>query len=330
MSAWPIRRGRVLAAVISVGLLISATACGSEAGKGQDRGATTITLATSITSSSFLGVTAGMEQGIFEKHGVEVEVVKVKSTSEGAAALASGQADISAVLTEGIIRMASAGSDTKIVANMLTEQQYILYGGEGVDSLDDLRGSKIGVAGPGSGTEILAKHLLETEGIGQENAEYVPSGVIASQMASVVSGQIDAAGLVPPYDHKADREGLHRLIEYRDLAPGLTPQVFAVTESSIQDNAEALRKFLAAYTESTRWIVENEEAAIAILQKDTNTDEETARASYRFAKPDYSLDGRVDPAGLEQWLELSSKYGDQQGNLTVEDIYTDELLGDPQ
>jgi NitT/TauT family transport system substrate-binding protein len=330
MSPAFMHRGRVLAAVVSAGLLLSATGCGSEAGEAQESGLASITLATSITGSSFLGVTAGVERGIFEKHGIDLEIVKVKNTSEGAAALESGQADISSVLTEGVISLAAAGSDTKIVANMLTEDQHILYGGEGIDSLEDLRGGKVGVVGPGSGTEILAKHLFEVEGIGEENAEYVPSGAASSQVAALISGQIDAAGLVPPYDHTAEGEGLNKILEYRDVIPGLTPQVFAVKEASIQDNTEALENFLAAYTESTQWLVENEEEAVAILQKDTNTDEETARASYMFAKPDYSLDGHVDPAGLEQWLELGSQYGNQKRTLTVDDIYTDELLGDPR
>jgi NitT/TauT family transport system substrate-binding protein len=272
-------------------------------------------------------VTAGIEEGIFEKHGIDLQVVKVKNTSEGAAALESGQADIASVLTEGVISLASAGSDTKIVANMLTEDQHILYAGEGITRIEDLVGKKVGVVGPGSGTEILAKHLFEESGLSAEQAQYVPSGAASAQVAALISGQIDSAGLVPPYDSTAEAEGLNKILEYRDVIPDLTPQVFATKQESLDKKAEALRNFIAAYTESTNWIVENEEAAIDILQKDTNTDRSVAEASYRFAQPDYSLDGKVSQKGLQTWLELSAKYGSSPETLTVDDIYDPILVG---
>lgn len=323
---------RTVAGAASVFLVGSLAACGSGSTAAEDAsdGQTSMTLATSISGSSFLGVTAGVEQGIFEEHGIDLEVVKVKNTSEGAAALASGQADVASVLTEGIISMSTASGDAKIIANLLTEDQHILYGGEGITELEDVVGGKFGVVSPGNGTELLAKHLMESEGHGVDSTEYVPSGSGPAQMSALISGQVDVAGLVPPYDHMAEKEGLKKIVEYRDLLPGLTPQVFAARQDSIENNSDALRKFLEAYAESAQWIVENEEEAVRILQEDTNTDEETARASYEFAKPNYSLDGHVDPAGLERWLEISSKYGSHKGTTSLDDIYTDELLGESQ
>jgi len=322
------RLGRALSLTALAGSVLLTAACAGGAPQaGNNSELTTVTLASSITGSSFLGVTAGIEEGIFEKHGIDLKVVKVKNTSEGAAALESGQADIASVLTEGVISLAGAGSDTKIVANMLTEDQHILYAGSGIEKIEDLKGKKFGVVSPGSGTEILAKHLFKESGMDVGGTEYVPSGAGSATVAALISGQIDAAGVVPPYDKTAESQGLKKVLEYRDVIPGLTPQVFATKQGTLDSKSEDLKKFIAAYTESTRWIVENEQAAIDILEKDTNTDREVAESSYQFAKPDYSLDGKVSIKGLETWLELSSKYGSAPDSLTVNDIYDPALVG---
>lgn len=314
-------------AALGATVIAASTACGGGGPEAAGEGLTKVTLASSITGSSFLGVTAGIEEGIFEKHGIDLQVVKVKNTSEGAAALESGQADVASVLTEGVISLASAGSDTRIVANMLTEDQHILYAGKRINSIEDLVGKKVGVVGPGSGTEILAKHLFEESGLNPDQAQYVPSGAASSQVAGLISGQIDSAGLVPPYDSTAEAQGLTKVLEYRDVIPNLTPQVFATKQGTLDTKSEVLKDFIAAYTESTNWIVENEEEAIDILQKDTNTDRSVAEASYKFAQPDYSLDGKVSEEGLETWLELSAKYGSSAETLTVDDIYDSTLVG---
>ena len=317
-----------LVGAASILVALSVSGCAGQQSATDQGELAKLTLASSITGSSFLGVTAGLEEGIFEKHGIDLEVVKVKNTSEGAAALESGQADVASVLTEGVISLASAGSDTKIIANMLTEDQHILYAAEGIDNIDDLAGKKIGVVGPGSGTEILAKHLVEVSGLDVDQVEYVPSGAGAAQVASLISGQVDSSGVVPPYDSIAKEEGLTKVLEYREVMPDLTPQVFATKQDVLGSKTETLQKFVEAYSESTQWIVDNEEAAIEILINDTNTDRSVAEASYRFARPDYSLDGKVSIAGLETWLELSAKYGSSQDSLTVDDIYDPVLVGE--
>lgn len=308
-----------LAAIPLIGLL---TACGSATGIETEGGKSSITIASSITGSSFLAVTAGIEQGIFEEHGVNLDVVKVKSTAEGTAALSSGDADVAAMLTEGAIAARSSGADMKIIGNLLTQDQHTLYVQQGIESIKELNGTKFGVVGPGSGTEMLAKSLVKDAGLDVDSVEYVPTGAASTQLSSLVSGQIDAAGLVPPYDVTAAGEGMEHLADYRDLFPDMTPQVLVTSGANIENEQDALQGFLEAYTESAQWVVDNESKAVAILAEDAQISDAEAQESYEFAKPDYAVDMRVEEKGLQAWLDMSAEYGKDNNNQpTIDELY---------
>ncbi len=321
-------RSSLLGALALTAVMAVVTGCaGNTAGPGDEpsSGTVTIKLATSITGSSFLGVTAGLKEGIFAKHGIDLEVTKVKDTSTGVAALVSGQVDVAAMLTEGAIGAVAAGSDMKIIANLLTEDQHILYAGKGITKIEDFAGKKMAVVGPGSGTEILAKYLFEKAGI-EDKVTYVPSGAASVQVASLIAGQVDGAGLVQPYADQAAAQGMNKILDYRDIIPGLTPQVFGASGAAIKDKPEALKKFVAAYAESTQWIVAHPDDAISILKDDAKVSGAIARSSFEFAKPDYSLDGKVSADGLQTWIRLTKEYGKVTKSVTVDDIYDPSFL----
>jgi len=313
---------RALLAGTCAGLLALVVGCANSTELSAANGRTTIKLASSITGSSFLAITAGIEQGIFDKNGIDVEVIKVKSTAEGAAAVASGQANVAAMLTEGVISSRASGSDLKIIANLLTEDQHILYSKPDIDSIEQFVGRSLAIVGPGSGTEILAKGLFERSGVDPASVQYIPSGAASTQMAALVAGQVDGAGLVPPYDLTAAESGSKEIVEYRDILPKLTPQVFAASERVLTPNPDEFRAFLSAYKESARWVVDHPDEAISILMNDSQISYDAAKDAYDFAKPDYSTDGLVDKQGLQTWLDLTDKYGTIHDELpTVDDLY---------
>jgi NitT/TauT family transport system substrate-binding protein len=143
-----------------------------------------------------------------------------------------------------------------------------------------------------------------------------------------VSGQIDAAGLVPPYDAMAAAEGMVRVADYRDILPNMTPQVFATTEALIAAHGPELSRFLDGYRASAQWVVANPAEAVRILQEDAQISQGEAQSSYDFARPDYSTDGTVDRAGLDNWLEFTRRYGGAGADLpTVDELYDPSLLG---
>ncbi|WP_051628967.1 ABC transporter substrate-binding protein [Arthrobacter sp. UNC362MFTsu5.1] len=310
-------------------LALAATGCGGTspaAEPGSTAGSTKVTLVSSITGSSFLAVTAGLDQKIFEKHGVEIELIKVKSSAEAAAAVASGQADIAAMVPEGVVAVVAAGSKMKMVGNLLHEVQHRLEVPASITSAKDLAGKKVGVVGPGNGGEILAKAYLAENGVDPSEVTFVATGPQPAQLAALTTGQIEGAMLVPPYDLKAESAGMHPLSILREDFPKIPAQVFASSDRSLAANGESVKKFMAAATESAQWVVDHPEDATKILAADAQISPEDAKASFDRAKDAYSLDGVVSDEGLTKWLELSEKYAALPKIPAIADVYDGQYL----
>ncbi|MFF1253912.1 ABC transporter substrate-binding protein [Pseudarthrobacter sp. NPDC058329] len=310
-------------------LALAATGCGGTAPAaepGATPGSTKVTLVSSITGSSFLAVTAGMDQKIFEKHGVEIELIKVKSSAEAAAAIASGQADVAAMVPEGVVAVVAAGSKMKMLGNLLHQVQHRLEVSESIKTAEDLAGKKIGIPGPGNGAEILAKAYLAENGVDPSQVTFVATGPQPAQLAALTTGQIEGAMLVPPYDLKAEDAGMHPLSIVREDFPDIPAQVFAATDRSLSAKADAVKKFMAAATESAQWVVDHPDDAVTILSSDAQISPEEAKASFDRAKDAYSLDGAISDKGLSTWLELSEKYASLAKIPTITDVYDAQYL----
>lgn len=318
-------RRRVLFGLTFLPLAGLITACGA-AGVESNGETSTVTLASSITGSSFLAVTAGLDQGIFEKHGVDLDVVNVKTTAEGTAALSSSDADIVAMLTPGAIAARASGADVKIVGGLMTQDQDILYADPTVHSLGDLAGKKVGVVGPGSATEMLAKALVSEQGVNPSDVEFVPSGAPAAQLSAMISGQLDAAALISHQGVTAEAEGMVRLANYRDHYPDLTPQVFVADAAVIEQSRNSFENFIDAYSESAQWATDHPDESVKLLAADARIDEPEAAEAYDFAKSDFAKGAEVSKAGLSAWVEMYKDFGPAAKDLpTVEELYDESL-----
>ncbi|WP_051628966.1 ABC transporter substrate-binding protein [Arthrobacter sp. UNC362MFTsu5.1] len=317
---------RLLGAVLACTLL-TATACGSPSGSSSSGSSTEkITLVSSITGSSFLAVTAGQNQKIFEKHGLEVELVKVKSSAEAAAAVASGQADVAAMLPEGVVAVAAAGSKMTMIGNLLNQVQYRLETTAGITSAEDLVGKKVGIVGPGSGEEVLARAYLDSQGVDASQVTFVATGTMAAKFAAMTTGQVDGAMLVPPFDIKAEAAGMHPLSVLGEDFPDMPAQVFASSERALKAKPKTVKKFMAAAAESAQWVVAHPEDATKILAEDSQVSIEDAKASFDRAKSAYSQDAAINTDGLNRWLDLSKKYSSLTNIPAAGELYDPQYL----
>src|SRR5215469_4892740 len=114
-----------------------------------------------VENIGFLPVDIGVEAGIFQRHGLEIEIMNFAGGAKIAQAMTAGAVDISL----------SAGPDMQFVAKGAPEiaigsiaefpgfMAYVVGANSSLRSLDDLRGKKVGITSPGSLTDWLAEEL---------------------------------------------------------------------------------------------------------------------------------------------------------------------------
>ncbi len=197
------------------------------------------------------------DEGLFKKHGVDVEVIKFQSAMERDAALTSGQ--INAVLTDplAVILLRNGGVDVQIVSLCLgkTPQEGVFTilaaPNSSIKTVKDLEGKEIAIS---SNTiiEYVTDKMLD--GIKVEKVEIKS---IPLRLQTLLDGKVDAATLPEPLASLAVMKGAKKLISDADLPESISQTVIVFKRDFIKSHPEEVKKFLAAYDEAVERINTN-------------------------------------------------------------------------
>jgi NitT/TauT family transport system substrate-binding protein len=209
------------------------------------------------------------QEGLFEKHGVEVEFVAVASAPERDQVISAGQADGMINELTSTMFYNKDQPQVKIVryARTATPEQAlfrILASGEsGINSIDGLKGARIGIS-QGTIIEYLTDRLLQAQGFTAEEINTVAVPKIPDRMALLESGELDAGMLPEPLSSLAVLQGSKIVLDDTSL-PEISFSTLTFRNEVLDQNPQAVRGFLAAIEESTSLINTNPTQWIPLL-----------------------------------------------------------------
>jgi NitT/TauT family transport system substrate-binding protein len=265
MTSW---KRLLLPATLAV--VIFATACGGdddddEASNGGGASGPTIKLGFSAWPGWFPWQVAE-EQGIFEKAGVNVELVWFEGYLDSINALAAGQLDANSQTLNDTLASVAAGSDQPIVLvndNSTGNDQIIVK--SDINSVTDLKGKKIGVEA-GVVDHFLLALGLKKAGLSLKDVE-IENLETGAAAASFAAGQLDAVGAFAPFTTNAlKRSGSKVLFSSKDF-PGSIPDHLVVSGEFIEKNPEVVQKLVNAWFMTMDYIKANPDKSIEIMAK---------------------------------------------------------------
>lgn len=156
-----------------------------------------ITLAVGGKAAFFyLPLTIAEQLGYFAAEGLELEIVDFPSSIRAQQALTSGNADVVCGAFEHLFSLhAKQQFVQSFVALGRAPQMAMGVSTKNMPTyrrLTDLRGKRIGIAAPGTGTNIMADVLLQRAGLQQNDVSYIGVGTSAGALSAIRTGQIDA------------------------------------------------------------------------------------------------------------------------------------------
>jgi NitT/TauT family transport system substrate-binding protein len=195
------------------------------------------------------------QEGLFEKHGVEVEFIPVASAAERDQVITSGQAD--GMINEAVSTLFYNQDETQIqivrfarTATPSSPQFFILASGQsGITNVADLKGVAVGIS-EGTVIEYLTDRLLEAEGFTQEEIQTVAVPKIPERMTLLGSGELDAAMLPDPLASLAAQGGAVVVLD-DSKHPEFGYSTISFRLPVIEANPQAAKNFLSAIEEAT-------------------------------------------------------------------------------
>jgi NitT/TauT family transport system substrate-binding protein len=261
----------------SVALVLSVSACSSSSG-GSDGGTAApksdrLVLAVAGTAPvAYTGyIEAGEENGIFKKHGIDLDVQYIAGGTAVVSALQTGQADIGVSGPEpGYIADANSGGTIVSIYQSAYSSIYA-YGflsGSPIQTPDQMKGAKVGVVSQsGSATPFLTAELKK-HGLSINDVTLVPIGEGASAAAAVQSKRVN----VLFYDDSGFATLKHSGFKVKQLPiPGVANnypgQVVMTTQKTLKARKAVLRRFDAAYSEAIKACLKNGSACMTDFAK---------------------------------------------------------------
>lgn len=206
------------------------------------------------TTDSVLKLAAKL--GLYEKHGVKVEIVPLEGTPQVVAALNSGAVDLGDISIEAAIRL-QAENDVPvkgIVAGTLGAPFLIAAKSE-ITSVDQLVGKSYAISDTGGLDHTLTQIVLKSMNVAADGPAYVAVGAPAARVQALAAGKVDATtASYGTFLAVADTPGIHILVQPEDFSaatPGLSKFVAAL-DTTIANKPEALQRFVAALVETSR------------------------------------------------------------------------------
>lgn len=224
----------------------------------------------------------GKEAGIYEKHGLDVDLQYVPANT-AIQALISGEVPISQVPPMSVVNAILGGADLKLFIGAINTMAFSLMAAPEIKAIEDLRGKTIGVSQHGSSTDHAIRIALTKKWNLRPNRDVniLAMGDLAAIVAGLRGGRIQAGVIGPPQTLQARQAGFKELADLGSLGLPYPHMGIATSSAQIRKNPEILRKYTRAFVESVKIFKTDKALSMRVIGKYNKiTDPQILEASY--------------------------------------------------
>jgi NitT/TauT family transport system substrate-binding protein len=266
-----------------------------------------ITVSYAGESPTHLPAWIGADAGIFNKNGLDAQLIRARSDISMMAVL-SGEISFAQTGATSVINSRLGGSDAVIVAGGTVSLPYWLVSHPGIKSPDQLKGKIIGVLAIGGTAYVVARFALRKLGLDPDkDVAMLAVGGTPERLLALRTGRIQATLLSPPTVFAAKREGLNILADVAALGLNYQHDSVATTQKFIRENRDTVAKYVKSQIEAVHFAKTNRDAGLRILARYLRQlkDKELLEQSYDISVADHMLPRKQYPsrAGIQTILE---------------------------
>ncbi len=166
-----------------------------------------VAIAYTSISPSYAPAWIAKEMKIFDKNGINADVVYMRGAVVATQALVGGNVGFIAAGVGAAVDATLAGADLVVIASPSIGSETILVARKGIASPADLKGKKVAVGSLAGPALLTLKIILKSVGLNSEDVNYIVTGPTAARYAALNSGAVDATLLSPPFTLYAKKAG---------------------------------------------------------------------------------------------------------------------------
>ena len=273
----------------------------------------------------------GVEQGFFRKHGLNVEVIYMRTGPLAVSALASG--DVQTVLTSSnaVLNIAAGGLDVAIIGNLVNRPDGDLMARPEIKRPEELKGKHIAIQSIGGGG--WANNMLAMDYLGidpeRDKINFIVLGDQPSRIQALETNRAQASWMGATFSAPLKKKGFTVLL---DLARAPIPYVgtsLVIKRSAVRQEPGIYEALLKGTIDSIRFFQkpENKLRSMQSIAKHLRLPRvEDAETGYHAMVTAYSSDLRPKPEGVKKIYAILARNNPKLQTLKPESILDDAMI----
>lgn len=231
------------------------------------------------------------EAGIFQKHGLDVEVIATPTGVEGMNALIAGEVHFLQISGGTTASAALGGADVIVVGTTLDSLVQSLMVRPEIDKAEQLKGKALGITRFGTSIDVGARLALRHFGlVPEKDVAIVQVGGMESMVTALQTNRIQAGILSYPAITQALKLGNRVLLDVASLGVPYAFTGMTTRGRLIREDADLVRRYMMAQTEAIARAKRDKNFAVKVMGKYLRTADPAALAeSYEIDVQKYML-----------------------------------------
>lgn len=277
-----------------------------------------------------------LEEGLFDKAGIEIESAKFENPNQIIDSLISGRADFGPPgAAAGITALAEAKAPGSlkvfglqgggIEADRINDT-LIVQPDSPISSFEDLKGKSIGTV-PGVQWKTITRYIVRQNGLDPDRDVRITELAVGVQLPSVVSGSIDATLSLEPVGSIAQATGQAKRAMINPVAQFIADPFYSgaavLSTKFMEERPEVAKTVVEVIDEATKMANENFDKYRPILAKYTALEEEQAQYVAQPRLRSFKELNETDIESYQKFVDVFYQEGVLEESLDVNTLLLD-------
>ncbi len=229
---------------------------------------TRINVGYSAISGDALPAWVAKDAGIFEKNGLDVQLVFFTGGTTAVMALVSADTPIAQLAGPAVVNSVMAGSDATLILGGVTSLNYYLLSRSEIKTPEQLKGGTVAISRFGSSSDFIARYALSKIGlVPGKDVTIVQIGSTTARVDAALTGRVQATVVQPPASIIAQKRGMNILADLPKLGLVYQHTAAATTKKYIREHPDIVRRYVKSQVEAVHRIYTDKEASIKALAR---------------------------------------------------------------
>ena len=210
------------------------------------------------------------EVGLFNKSGLDVEIIYIPGGSTVVQAMIAGELQFGRGSATEVVSSHLGGFSLKILAALINKFVYSFVTPMAITKPQELKGKAVAVSRFGSGSDFITRMALKSWGLEPvRDVTILQVGNSPERLAAIASGKVHGSILSLSQTPRARKFGLRVLADLSQIDAEYPQGVLYAPAVLIEKRPDLIRSFLKAYVEAIRLFKSDKQVAFSIIAKNS-------------------------------------------------------------